>query len=581
MLNRAPQNLAAAVTVAPAAARWMGRCTRQSRASWAESGTHKTSSKIFFAPSFLKALTTESTELHRETPQRNASRVKNRSRFTDSILLLAIPAFFFLWKLAAFGLIGADEPRYAQVAREMLSRHDWVTPTLGGLPWLEKPPLYYWQAMLAYRLFGVSDWAARLPSVFDAFLLVIAGYWFLRRFRPGSELDGALVVATSAGVVGFAHAASMDMALTATFSIAMLAWYAWFESGEKKYPVAFYGFLALATLAKGPVALFLFAAVILIFAALQRRALIAFRTLWIPGILLWCAIALPWYVMVQLRNAQFFHEFIVEHNFARFGTNLYHHPEPFWYYAPVTLLGWVPWSIIAVVALVTAVRQLQKPASDALDSFLLIWIGVVVIFFSIAQSKLPGYVLPAIPAGAILAAQFLRARSSAERIAKWLAQVIAAAHAVLIGALVFAALVVQYLILEHRVPWNAAIVPLTIAVVIAIAVFVLLVRSELRVLRIATLAPVILALAVAMRFGAVPLDDTLSARPVANSLANFDPHHPPVAIFLAPRETEFGLAFYRNQIVSRYELSQIPAGEHLVVAAQGFQRSIAKEHGRK
>jgi len=103
----------------------------------------------------------------------------------------------------------------------------------------------------------------------------------------------------------------------------------------------------------------------------------------------------------------------------------------------------------------------------------------------------------------------------------------------------------------------------------------------LRVLRIATLAPVILALAVAMRFGAVPLDDTLSARPVANSLANFDPHHLPVAIFLAPRETEFGLAFYRNQIVSRYELSQIPAGEHLVVAAQGFQRSIAKETGRK
>ena len=91
--------------------------------------------------------------------------MKNSSRFTDWILLLAVPAFFFLWKLAAFGLIGADEPRYAQVAREMLARHDWITPTLGGVPWLEKPPLYYWQAMIAYRLFGVSDWAARLPSI--------------------------------------------------------------------------------------------------------------------------------------------------------------------------------------------------------------------------------------------------------------------------------------------------------------------------------------------------------------------------------------------------------------------------------
>src|SRR5436305_5411317 len=119
------------------------------------------------------------------------------------------------------------------------------------------------------------------------------------------------------------------------------------------------------------------------------------------------------------------------------------------------------------------------------------------------------------------------------------------------------------------------------AVVIAIAVFVLLVRSELRVLRIATLAPVILALAVAMRFGAVPLDDTLSARPVANSLANFDPHHLPVAIFLAPRETEFGLAFYRNQIIFNYQLRQIPPGEHIVVAAQGFQKSISRESGRK
>src|SRR5438045_9329186 len=188
MLHRSPQNLVAGVTVGPAAALCMGRCTRQSRAYWAESGTHKTSSEIFFATSFLKALTTESTELHRETTQRNASRVKNRSRFTDSILLLAIPAFFFLMKLAAFGLIGADEPRYAQVAREMLSRHDWVTPTLGGLPWLEKPPLYYWQAMLAYRLFGVVDWAARLPSVVDATILILVAYWFLRRFRTACAL---------------------------------------------------------------------------------------------------------------------------------------------------------------------------------------------------------------------------------------------------------------------------------------------------------------------------------------------------------------------------------------------------------
>jgi 4-amino-4-deoxy-L-arabinose transferase-like glycosyltransferase len=506
--------------------------------------------------------------------------VKNSSRSTDWILLVAVPAFFFLWKLAGFGLIGADEPRYAQVAREMLARHDWITPTLGGIPWLEKPPLYYWQAMIAFRLFGVSDWAARLPSVFDAFLMVLAVYWFLRRFRPGSQLDGALLIATSAGVVGFSRAASTDMPLTATFAIAILAWYAWFESGEKKYLAIFYGFLALGALAKGPVAPFLAFGIIIIFAALQMSGRTVLGTLWFPGILLGAAIALPWYVLVQLRNPQFFHQFIVEHNLARFGTNLYHHPEPFWYYLPVTLMGWLPWTVIAIAAVVAALRQLRNPTSDTLRLFLLIWIGLIVIFFSISQSKLPGYVLPAIPAGAILVRRFIFAPSS-EGISTWLRFVIMAGHAVLMGAMVFAALVVQYLVVEHRVSWDAAAVPLTVAGVLAIAIFVLLIKSGLRALRLATLVPTIVALAVGLRFGALPLDETLSTRPVANELANLDSHHLPLAVFLAPRETEFGLAFYRDQVVSDYQMRQIPAGEHIVVAAQGFQRSIAKESGRK
>src|SRR6185295_12283836 len=141
--------------------------------------------------------------------------------------------FLFFFGLAYFGLLGADEPRYAQVAREMLARHDWITPTLGGKPWLEKPALYYWQAMLAYSAFGVSDWAARLPSAIDATLMVIAAYLFLRRFRPRMRLDGALMTASAAGVIGFARAASMDMGLAACFTIAMLAWYAWHEAEEK------------------------------------------------------------------------------------------------------------------------------------------------------------------------------------------------------------------------------------------------------------------------------------------------------------------------------------------------------------
>jgi 4-amino-4-deoxy-L-arabinose transferase-like glycosyltransferase len=503
--------------------------------------------------------------------------VNNRFRITDWLLLLAVPSFFFFWKLALFGLIGADEPRYAQVAREMLARHDWITPTLGGSPWLEKPPLYYWQAMLAYRIFGVSDWAARLPSAFDAFLLVLAIYWFLRRFRPGFEVDGALMLATAAGMVGYARAASMDMALAATFAVAMLTWFAWFESSSRGYLAAFYAFLALAMLAKGPVAPFLAASIIVILAGLQRSPQIIWKTLSPPGIVLFCVIALPWYILVQLRNPQFFHAFIVEHNLARFGTNLYHHPEPFWYYIPVTLLSWLPWAVFVVVALVWAFRKFRDSDSDALSKFLVIWIAVVVVFFSISRSKLPGYVLPALPPGIVLLAEYVR-----KKIIERPRAICASLHAFAAGCLVFCALIIQYILLQHRVPWGSTVaVPLCVALATAIGVFILLLKDGYRILRLVTLVPAVLALALILRFGGLALDNSLSARPVWISLSKFNPDHLPVAVFLVPRETEFGLHFYANQKIPRYELGFVPGQEHLVVAAEGYPKGVAKAAGRK
>src|SRR5262252_1528955 len=175
---------------------------------------------------------------------------------SDVLLLVAFCAFLFFYGLGSFGLIGADEPRYAQVAREMLSRHDWITPTLEGKPWLEKPALYYWQAMLANAVTGmiagpravpgsfsgIADQAARLPSASDALLMIAAIYLFLRRFRPGSEIDGALITAGSAATIGFAHAAATDMPLTAMFAIALLGWYAWYETRRRTYLAGFYAF---------------------------------------------------------------------------------------------------------------------------------------------------------------------------------------------------------------------------------------------------------------------------------------------------------------------------------------------------
>jgi 4-amino-4-deoxy-L-arabinose transferase-like glycosyltransferase len=506
----------------------------------------------------------------------SSSQLNIRFRLPDWLLLLAFCGFFFFWRLGSFGLIGADEPRYAQVAREMFARHDLITPTLGGSAWLEKPPLYYWQVMLAYRVFGVSDWAARLPAAVDALLLVLAVYRFLRRFRPGFEIDGALIVATSAGTVGFARAASMDITLAATFTISMLAWYAWFESGSTKYLAGFYALLGFAMLAKGPVAPFLAFAIVVLFAATQRGLGIVWKTLWLPGIVIFCVVALPWYILVQVRNPQFFRVFILEHNLARFGSNMFHHPQPFWYYVPVVLMGWVPWSIFAIAALVSAIRRFRNRDQDTLNAFLLIWIAAIVFFFSISQSKLPGYILPAIPAGGLLVAECIR-----EKIGQKPRVIVASFHVLLSALLIFSALLIQYLVLQHRVAWNAAVIPLIAAVAIAGVAFYLLLRYGYAGLRLATLVPAVVALAVTLRFGSTALDDTLSARPVANALAQIDPHHLPIAIFLVPRETEFGLAFYRNQTPSRYELGQVPDGEHLVVVAKKYSRGVARAAGRK
>ena len=221
---------------------------------------------------------------------------------TDVLLLVAFCGFLFFYGLGAFGLLGADEPRYAQVAREMLDRHDWITPTLQGKPWMEKPVLYYWQAMVGYSVFGVSDRAARLPGALDAALMIAAIYFFLRRFRPGLETDGSLIAASCAGIIGFARGASTDMPLAAMFAIALLGWYSWYESKKRPGLIVFYSFLALATLAKGPVAIFFAGAILLIFLAIKRDWGAIRESLWIPGIASFLAVAMPWYVAVQLRN---------------------------------------------------------------------------------------------------------------------------------------------------------------------------------------------------------------------------------------------------------------------------------------
>jgi 4-amino-4-deoxy-L-arabinose transferase-like glycosyltransferase len=501
---------------------------------------------------------------------------------TDVLLLAGFCAFLFFYGLGQFGLIGADEPRYAQVAREMLQHHDWITPTLGGRPWLEKPPLYYWQAMFAYSLLGVSDVAARVPSAIDATLLVVAVYLFFRRFRQGVEVDAALIAASSAGVVGYARAASMDMALTTAFAIGMLAWWAWREGEKRIYLAIFYLFMALGMLAKGPVAPFLAALIIVLFAAAMREWRLVIKTIWLPGVFLFCVIGLPWYILAQARNPEFFREFILEHNLARFASNLYHHPEPIWYYLPVVVLALVPWTVFIITAFYQPVNSwLRKRKSGAgpdlelqLNLLACCWLLVPFIFFSLSQSKLPGYILPSIPAGGVLLANYLREHSQhAQTVPKPLAVL----HALVAVAPIVPALLISHLVAQHRLLGGRPMfIALGVALVLSVSIALTLVsRVGWRMFRFVTLIPVVLTVAAVLKFGATAIDQTLSARPLAIELSAVETHSLPIAVCGASRELEYGLAFYRNQTIARYELGDVPMGEHMLVAAPTWKAAIA------
>ncbi len=532
--------------------------------------------------------------------------------FLELLVLAGFCGFLFFYGLGTLGLVGADEPRYAQIAREMLARHDWVTPVLYGVPWMEKPILYYWEAMLSFRLFGVSDWAARLPSAVNASAIVLVIYVFMRRFSSthicqnradvghplASPLDAALIAASCAGVIGFARGASTDMPLTATFTIAMLSWLAWRIEDRKLWLAAFYVFLALGTLAKGPVAPLLAWMILILFAAVRREWRLIRRTLWLPGIALFVAVAAPWYIAVQKANHDFFRVFILEHNLARFGTNIFRHPQPFWYYGIVIPLSVLPWLVLVLAGLFTAFRiSRQRDPEGDFHLFCVLWALLPAVFFSLSKAKLPGYTLPAVPPLALLAGSFLQGRGAPVSSAHFSGTVghrrklpLLVIHAALASAVLSAALLSSYLAIGLHPPLAAWRTAGLISLVVFCATVSIILLCGVPAVRLVTLIPLILGLVFVLRFSAPLIDAGQSARPVAQEIQqivqfsrNATGAHPSsgstvLAGYDIRRETEYGLAFYRNQPVAIYERGEVPGGEHLLVSRSANTASLL--HGR-
>jgi 4-amino-4-deoxy-L-arabinose transferase-like glycosyltransferase len=532
---------------------------------------------------------------------------------SEFIVLLLFSGYFLFYGLMPIfggdqlGLVGADEPRYAQVAREMLTAHSdvchavharitprslrpadlhasyaclmggTVTPILYGKPWLEKPALYYWRAMGYYKELGVYDWTARLASATGALALIILAFLHLKRFRPGGHLDAALIMVSAVAMFAFSRGASTDMQLAAPFCMGMLGWYAWYETGKKFWLFDLYFFGAAATLAKGPVAPFMALGIICLFLGLRREWSALRRTIWIPGVLLYLLMVLPWYIAVQRRNPTFLREFFWQHNIERYTTNLYHHHQPFYYYVVVLLLGLMPWTALALRALLdglgTSIAEWKvrfKPqryvghvrAGDAFPEFLVLWALFPILFFSFAESKLPGYILPSIPPLAILTGDYLF-RIRRPGLPNWLLYT----HAVFTGLLTFVLILCpQYMVYQRIIPaprifvWAAVL-----GIAAALLVIAVTRRYGVRHVRLVTLVPLVGLLFFLLGINGHLLDLNYSARPLARQIERADPTASVVAEFDVRRDLVYGLAFYRDQEIVSYTEDGVPAGAHLLV----------------
>lgn len=300
-----------------------------------------------------------------------------------------------------------DETYYAGSALNMLLTGDWIVPAIGDKVFLDKPPLAYWSMAVGMKAFGVSEFAARLPSALWALLTLLVTYalgaWKAGR---GMGLLAAAVLGTTMlfGVMG--RMVLVDGPLV--FGMAVGLWAFWRMESAGERPTAWAGWCVLggvgvgaAVMAKGPLGL-LPGVIALVYLAIRRDFSFLRRAHWrlALGLLAIVLVAGPWYLAIaRLETEQFVDRFLLEHNLARFTTPINSHEGPFFYYLPVLLLGMIPWSFFLVAA------PWSRRPRDAFDLFLACWVGVPLVMFSIMTTKLPHYIAPAFPALALLTAR--------------------------------------------------------------------------------------------------------------------------------------------------------------------------------
>jgi 4-amino-4-deoxy-L-arabinose transferase-like glycosyltransferase len=345
--------------------------------------------------------------------------------------LLAAFAIVWLYMLGVRTLVPPDEGRYAEMAREMLASGDWITTRLNGIKYFEKPPLQTWMNAATFALFGLGEWQARLwTGLCGLGGVLLTGYTGRRVFGARAGFYAALVLGSSLFWVASGQIDSLDMSLSGMMAIALCALLVAQRDGatpaeNRNWMLACWAGMALAVLAKGLIGLVLPGAVLVLYSALARDLAIWKRLHLAKGLLLFFAIATPWFVLVGLKNPEQPHFFFVHEHWERFFLKTHHREGPWYYFFLMLVPGVLPWLGVLPQALFSGARR-EAGAAFQPRLLLLIWAVFIFFFFSYSTSKLPGYILPIFPALALLAGVYLETASRLNRM-------IGAALMVLIG----------------------------------------------------------------------------------------------------------------------------------------------------
>ncbi len=326
----------------------------------------------------------------------------------DLTILIVLGCFAFFFGAGKIALLGPDEPRYAEVAREMFASGDYISTRLAGCLWFEKPALFYWLAASAYRIFGVNEFAARFPSGVSALLSVITVYLVLSKAVSVKWARGASLVLLTCGIfIAYSRAATPDMALTASMCVAILSGY--LATGKRErhnlpFLILCFSAMGVAFLAKGLVGIFLVVTILFAYLLIAGRLrFMRWRNV-VIGMGAFLLVSSVWYFpVIQKHGWHFIDEFFIRHHFQRYLSNVYGHPQPFYFFSLVAIAGIAPWTFFLLPA-IARLRNLRPRMNerDALLTLSWVWVLVPLIFFSVSESKLPGYLLPIFPALAII-----------------------------------------------------------------------------------------------------------------------------------------------------------------------------------